>query len=263
MRSDSCQYPINGAPSSSGRRERLGYVRDCKLRSMKLKIRHSDKYRGAAHELRPNPDALSGAKTFKQTARRNPRLSKPSVQTSTPGIGTLTSAFREATAAVRKNKVPLDVKKKKKSSSDQREVRACSQNRCRGSENYSSRSHLSLEKAAPARRPDIPRTTVSGGCARPPARLSTSTHNTHTPGRTRHHLSAVHSSPQRASMSRNDTWHSRVRGNTPAQQPSGLPASTGSAGDSDWRKKEGSNDPPGAQPAAAVRRLHAPLPPLA
>lgn len=114
MRSDSCQYPINGAPSSSGRRERLGYVRDCKLRSMKLKIRHSDKYRGAAHELRPNPDALSGAKTFKQTARRNPRLSKPSVQTSTPGIGTLTSAFREATAAVRKNKVPLDVKKKKK-----------------------------------------------------------------------------------------------------------------------------------------------------
>lgn len=142
-------------------------------------------------------------------------------------------------------------------------MRACSQNRCRGSENYSSRSHLSLEKAAPARRPDIPRTTVSGGCARPPARLSTSTHSTHTPGRTRHHLSAVHSSPQRASMSRNDTWHSRVRGNTPAQQPCGVPASTGSAGDSDWHKKGGSNDPPGAQPAAAVRRLHVPLPSLA
>lgn len=99
-----------------------------------------------------------------------------------------------------------------------------------------------------------------GGCARPPARLSTSTHNTHTPGRTRRHLSAVHSSPQRASMSRNDTWHSRVRGNTPAQQPPGVPASTGSAGDGDWQKKEGSDDPPGAQPAAAVRRLHVPLP---
>lgn len=134
-------------------------------------------------------------------------------------------------------------------------MRACSQNRCRGSENYSSRSHLSLEKAAPARRPDIPRTTVSGACARPPARLSTSTHNTHTPGRTRHHLSAVHSSPQRASMSRNDTWRSRVRGNTPAQQPCGLPASTGSAGDSDWQKQDGSSEPPGAQAAAAVRRL--------
>lgn len=91
-----------------------GYVRDCKLRSMKLKIRHSDKYRGAARELRPNSAAQPGAKTLKQTARRNPRLSKPSAQTSTPGIGTLTFAFREATAAVRKNKVPLDVKKKKK-----------------------------------------------------------------------------------------------------------------------------------------------------
>lgn len=74
-------------------------MRDCQLRSMKLKIRHSDKYRGAAHELNP--------------ARRNPRLSKPSVQTSTPGTGTLTSAFREATVAVRKNKVPLDVKNQK------------------------------------------------------------------------------------------------------------------------------------------------------
>lgn len=138
-----------------------------------------------------------------------------------------------------------------------------SQNRCRGSENYSSGSHLSLVKAAPARRPDIPETTVSGGCARPPAGLSTSTHNTHTPGRARHHLSAVHSSPQRASMSRNDTWHSRVRGNAPAQQPSGVPESTGIAGDSDWQRKEGSNDPSGGQPAAAVRRLHVPLPPLA
>lgn len=112
MRSDWCQYPINGASSSSGRRQRLADVRDCQLRSMKLKIRHSDKYRGAAHER--NPAELSGAKTPQQTARRNPRLSKPSVQTSTPGIGTLTSAFREATVAVRKDKVPLDVKNQKK-----------------------------------------------------------------------------------------------------------------------------------------------------
>lgn len=170
MRSDSCQYPINGASSSSGRRERLGYVRDCKLRSMKLKIRHSDKYREAAHELLPNADALLGANTFNQTAgaRRNPRLSTPQRKHPHSGeIGTLTSAFREATAAVRKNKVPPDVKIKK-SSSDQREVRVCSQTRRGGSENYSSRSHLSLEKAAPARRPDIPKTTVSGVvCAHP------------------------------------------------------------------------------------------------
>lgn len=49
----------------------------------------------------------------KRSNKLNPRLSQPSVQASTPGIGTLTSAFREATAAVRKNKVPLDVKKQK------------------------------------------------------------------------------------------------------------------------------------------------------
>lgn len=52
-------------------------------------------------------------------------------------------------------------------------------------------------------------------------------------------------------MSRNDTWHSRVRGSAPAQQPSGVPESTGSAGDSDWEEGEGSNDPSGTQPAAA------------
>lgn len=98
---------------------------------------------------------------------------------------------------------------------------------------------------------------------RPPARLSTSTRNTHTPGRTRHHLSAVRSSPQRASMSRNDTWHSRVRGKTPAQQPPGLPASTGSAGDSDWHRKGGSNEAPGAQPTSCGREETACAAPVA
>lgn len=96
-------------------------------------------------------------------------------------IGTLTSGFREATAAVRRNKVPLDAKKKKKKNPRViREKCVCSPNRRRGSENYSSsRSHLSLSKAAPARRPDIPQTTVPGGCVRPPARISTSTQHPH------------------------------------------------------------------------------------
>lgn len=98
-------------------------------------------------------------------------------------IGTLTSGFREATAAVRRNKVPLDAKKKKGKKNPGEKcvcVCVCSPKRRKGSENYSSSwSHLSLAKAAPARRPDIPPTTVPGGCVRPPARLSPSPQHPH------------------------------------------------------------------------------------
>lgn len=137
----------------------------------------------------------------------------------------------------------------------------CSPNRRRGSENYSSsRSHLSLAKAAPARRPDIPQTDNCpqgggvggwGGCVRPPARLSTSTQHPHARTHKTPPVRGAHTRPQRASMSRNDTWHSRVRGSAPAQQPSGVPESAGSAGDREWGQGQGSSDPSGTEPAAA------------
>lgn len=68
MRSDWCQLQINGASSSSGHRERLVVVRDCKLRSMKLRIRHSDKYGEAARELRADSSLQLGAMTKNKLA---------------------------------------------------------------------------------------------------------------------------------------------------------------------------------------------------
>ncbi|KAK5870128.1 hypothetical protein PBY51_024788 [Eleginops maclovinus] len=85
--------------------------------------------------------------------------------------------------------------------------------------NYSSLSHLSLAKADPVRRPDIPKTTVSGVVC--PCPLFVSTH-TRTHGTT---CPRCKNSPQRASMSRNDTWHSPLVSAAilPHRQPSEIP----------------------------------------
>lgn len=102
-------------------------------------------------------------------------------QTHTGQLGSLTSGFRGKGATEKRQYEsivsPGGYKKKIRAIRGERVLVSALPDPVQGFVNYSTLSHLSLEKADPVRRPDIPKTTVSGVVCPCPLLVSTHTHH--------------------------------------------------------------------------------------